>query len=79
MSCAVYRTIFNWLLRISTSNFEKGDALDHWVAIHQRLHCDTITFLPHRAGRPVPNLEHMILHALTLVTALLTLMAYLGG
>jgi hypothetical protein len=74
-----FRTIFNCLLRLSTSNFEKGDALDHWVSIHHRLHQDTITLLPLRPGRPVPNLEHMILHTLTLVTALMTLTAYLRG
>jgi hypothetical protein len=50
--------------------------LNHWVAIYNRLHRGTITFLPARDNRPVPNLEHTILHAWTLVAALATALAY---
>ena len=71
-----WRMAYNRVLSLATSNFEKGDTLDHWVAIHHRLHLDTVTLLPRRPGRPVPNLEHMILHGLTLITALITFAAY---
>lgn len=73
-----WRIVYNRALALATSNFAAGDTLSHWVEIHQRLHRDTITVLPLREGRPVPNLEHMILHAWTLVTALVTLIAYRG-
>jgi len=72
-----WRSVYNRLLAFATSNFEKGDTLDHWTAIYQRLHRGTITFLPARSDRPVPNLEHTILHTWTLVTAIVTLAAYL--
>jgi len=71
-----WRSVYNRLLSLATSNFEPGDTLDHWVAIHTRLHRGTISFLPARAGRIVPNLEHTLLHVLTIVTAILTLVAY---
>ncbi len=71
-----WRSIYNGLLSLATSNFGSGDALAHWTSVYQRLHRDTITLLPPRGNRPVPNLEHMILHAWTLVTALVTLVAY---
>ncbi len=69
------RAVYNRLLGISTSDFSAGDTLDHWTVVYQRLHADTITLLPRRPDRPVPNLEHTILHALTLVTAVFTLVA----
>ncbi|OAI42673.1 hypothetical protein AYO41_00630 [Verrucomicrobia bacterium SCGC AG-212-E04] len=71
-----WRAIYNRLLSLATSNFEPGDTLDHWIRIHDRLHRGTLTFLPARAGRVVPNLEHTLLHVLTLVTAIITLVAY---
>lgn len=71
-----WRPIYNHLLSMATSNFEKGDTLASWTAIYQRLHCGTITLLPERIGRPVPNLEHTILHAWTLVTAIVTVVAW---
>ncbi len=71
-----WRAIYNRLLAIATSNFDSGDTLSHWVDIHQRLHSQTITILPRRDGRPAPNVEHMILHALTLLTAIVTLLAW---
>jgi hypothetical protein len=74
-----WRSVYNRLLSVATSHFSKGDTLDHWTAIYQRLHRGTITFLPMRDDRPVPNLEHTILHAWTLFTAIVTLLAYLAG
>lgn len=71
-----WRAIYNFLLSCATSNFEKGDTLTHWCVIHQRLHSGTITFLPYRADRPTPNLEHTILHAWTLITAVITTIAW---
>jgi hypothetical protein len=71
-----WRDIYNRLLSGATSIHEKGDTLDHWCKIHQRVHGGTITLLPVRAGRPVPNLEHTILHAWTLVTAIVTAIAW---
>ncbi len=70
------RTVYNRLLSVATSNFEPGDTLENWKAAHDRLHRGTITFLPARDDRPVPNLEHTILHAWTLVTAIVTLVGY---
>ena len=71
-----WRIVYNRLLSLATSNFAPGDTLSHWVTIHQRLHADTITLLPLRDQRPVPNLEHMILHFWTLVTAVTTLVEF---
>lgn len=70
-----WRGVYNRLLALATSNFAAGDTLDHWVKIHRRLHADTITLLAARENRPVPNLEHTILHAWTLITAVATLLA----
>ncbi len=64
----VWRRVYNNALAIGTSNFEPGDTLTHWISIHQRLHSETITIFPRRAGRIVPNLEHTILHLWALVT-----------
>ncbi len=72
-----WRRVYNGLLRLATSNFETGDTLDHWRAIHQRLHPGTITLLPARPERITPNLEPTLLHALTVVTDFLTACAYL--
>jgi hypothetical protein len=71
-----WRTAYNFVLSLATSNFQKGDALEHWLAVHQRLHIGTITILPQRSGRIVPNFEHTLLHGWTLVTAITTLIAY---
>ncbi len=67
-----WRGIYNRLLSLATSNFEKGDTLTNWCNIHRRLHSGTITFLPVCADRPVPNLEHTILHVWTFITAAVT-------
>ncbi len=74
-----WRSLYNRLLALSTSNFAAGDTLAHWTNVYQRLHRDTLTWLPPRGDRPVPNLEHMILHGWTLVTAIVTLVAYRIG
>ena len=74
-----WRRVYNLLLACGTSNFEKGDTLDHWIGAYQRLHRGTITFLPARDNRPVPNLEHTILHAWTLVTAVITAVTYFAA
>jgi hypothetical protein len=73
-----WRRVYNRLLAVATSNFEKGDTLASWTVIYRRLHRGTITLLPEYGDRPVPNLEHTILHAWTLVTALITVVAYRG-
>jgi len=70
-----WRQIYNRALSLSTSNFETGDTLEHWRAVYDRLHAGTTTFLPGRPGRIVPNVEHTILHAWTLVTAIVTAIA----
>jgi len=71
-----WRGVYNRLLSLAASNFEKGDTLNRWEAIHRRLYQDTISFLPNRRGGIVPNLEHVILHGWTLLTALLTAVAW---
>ncbi len=49
-----------------------------WLEIYQRTHRQTITPLPRRGQNPAPNLEHLILMSLTLVTAIITLIAWLS-
>jgi hypothetical protein len=73
-----WRRIYNRLLALGTSNFSPGDTLDHWLAIHHRLHTDTITVLPKIPQRVVPNLEHMILHLWTAITAGITAAYFFG-
>jgi hypothetical protein len=73
-----WRSIYNRLLALGTSNFSSGDTLDHWLAIHNRLHSDTITVLPKIPQRVVPNLEHTILHLWTAITALITAVYFFG-
>ncbi|MFG6485853.1 hypothetical protein ACG04R_04160 [Roseateles sp. BYS78W] len=68
-----WRRLYNGLLALGTSDFQGGDTLGRWLAVHQRIHAVTTTLLPARPGRIVPNLEHTLLHAATLVTALVTL------
>ena len=69
------RTIYNFLLSCVTSDFGEGDALTRWCATYERLHRGTITLLPPREARPIPNVEHTILHGWTLVTAMVTTLA----
>jgi hypothetical protein len=47
-----------------------------WREAYDRLHSRTIKVLPARGDNPTPNLEHMILHTLTLATAMTTLFAF---
>jgi hypothetical protein len=74
-----WRGVYNLLLSCATSNVEATDTLTYWTALHQRLHGGTLTILPVRQGRPVPNLEHMILHTWTLITAVITALAWHGA
>ena len=71
-----WRRAYNVALSLATSSFEPGDTLDRWRAVHERIHGSTVFVLPRKSGRIVPNLEHMLLHAWTLVAALATLHAY---
>ena len=73
-----WRSVYNRLLAIGTMNFGAGDTLDHWLAVHQRLHSDTLTLLPRIPRRVVPNLEHLILHLWTAITAMITAMYFFG-
>jgi hypothetical protein len=71
-----WRSVYNRLLAFATSDFGRGDALDRWRDVYQRLHSQTVTILPRHGDRIVPNLEHTILHAWTLVTAIVTAVAF---
>jgi len=71
-----WRRVYNSVLAIGTSDFQPGDTLARWQTVFERVHVRTLTLLPTKPGRITPNLEHMILHAATLVTALATLHAY---
>jgi hypothetical protein len=53
-------------------------ASEKWRSIYSTIHKETITFLPPRKDNPVPNLEHCILHAITIITFTATLIFYLG-
>jgi len=47
-----------------------------WQEIYSRVQGRTITVIPRHGKNPTPNLEHLILMALTLATAVTTLVAY---
>jgi len=47
-----------------------------WLELYNRIHRQTITVLRRRPNQPAPNLEHLILMALTLLTAIATLIAF---
>lgn len=51
-------------------------ASDKWQEIFSRVQGRTLMVLPKRGDNPNPNLEHLILMALTIVTAVVTLAAY---
>ena len=51
-------------------------ATEKWKNIYNKIHKDTITILPPNKGNPVPNLEHSILHLLTLCTFIFTTIYY---
>jgi hypothetical protein len=48
-----------------------------WKSVYDRMHSATIKVLPARGDNPVPNLEHTILHALTAITASVTLLTFI--
>lgn len=72
------RRLYNLVLSLGTSDFRPGDTLSHWLKVHQRLHSGTWSIVPEKINRVVPNLEHTLLHAWTLVTALVTFAAVYG-
>jgi hypothetical protein len=49
---------------------------ERWRSAYERIHSQTVKVLPARGTNPVPNLEHTILHGLTLVTAFATLLVF---
>jgi hypothetical protein len=44
-----------------------------WLDVYERVHAGTLSVIPRRGARPVPNLEHLILMWMTVAAALLTL------
>lgn len=71
-----WRIIYSALLSLATFDFRSGDPLARWRDTFNRLHRGTTSVLPRRGDRPVPNLEHVILHLWTLITALVTAVVY---
>lgn len=63
--------ILNWWLPYLTGrtvyNMPNNET---WSQVHERIFSKTITILPHIKNNPRPNLEHMILHALILSSAI---------
>jgi hypothetical protein len=53
-------------------------ASDKWKTIHEKVFKDTITFLPPIKQNPIPNLEHCILHGITIIAFSATLAYYLS-
>jgi hypothetical protein len=49
---------------------------EKWKNIYNKIHKDTITILPPIKDNPIPNLEHCILHVLTLATFVVTIIYY---
>jgi hypothetical protein len=72
MTTGRWRKLYQYLLLFATLDLEPGDRAARWQNTYERLHRGTLTPLPARGDRPVPNLEHMILQAWTLITALVT-------
>lgn len=70
--------VYNFLLSVATTSFGQRDALADWAERHVRLHSRTITPWPPGRGPVLPNLEHTILHAWTVVTAITTLIGFLA-
>jgi hypothetical protein len=71
-----WKTIYNRVLGAVMFNDPRADASRRWLEYYNRLHRDTVKVLPKRGDRPVPNLEHTILHAWTLVTAIVTTVGF---
>lgn len=51
-------------------------ASQKWKSIYSKIHAPTIKILPPIKDNPVPNLEHCILHSLSLLTFIFTLIYY---
>jgi hypothetical protein len=51
-------------------------ASEPWQKVYDRLFRSTIIVLPAVKKNPVPNLEHLILHGLTLITCIVTYISY---
>ena len=51
-------------------------ASEPWQKVYDRLFRSTIIVLPPVKKNPVPNLEHLILHSLTLITCFVTYISY---
>jgi hypothetical protein len=49
-----------------------------WQETYDRIFKDTIKVLPPIKDNPIPNLEHCILHSITILSFLTTLMYYLN-
>ncbi len=49
-----------------------------WQELHERTYAQTIIVLPRIADRPRPNLEHMILHSITLAGLVLAVAVATG-
>lgn len=49
---------------------------EDWRNIYNRLFKETIIVLPPIKNHPVPNLEHTVLHSITLITTVLTYIYY---
>ena len=67
---------YNLALALATTAFAQKDALADWSARHIRVHRGTLTPLRPGKGPILPNLEHIILHFWTAITALVTLEGY---
>jgi hypothetical protein len=68
-----WRVFYNHLLGAVMFTSPKEDAMALWLDGYNRVFRETVKVLPSRGDRPVPNLEHTILHAWTLITAILTI------
>ena len=68
--------LYTLALAVATTNFGRKGALADWSARHARIHRGTFTPLKPGAGPILPNLEHIILHGWTALTALVTLGAF---
>jgi hypothetical protein len=72
----VFLRVYNLLLAIGTSDFPPENCLARWKVTYERLHRSTWIILPPKGDRPVPNVEHTILHLLTLITLIVTTIEY---
>ena len=51
---------------------------EKWKTFYDKVFKDTIKILPAIKDNPIPNLEHCILHLVTLITLIVTLMYYIS-